>query len=50
MYLCQLLHLPYTVLIAQPDWWVERMVLWHDQKTKAEAIHAKEQQRRSRAR
>lgn len=37
IYLCELLDLTYTELVAQPFWWVERKRLWEQQKARARA-------------
>lgn len=41
IYLCNLLHIPYTVLIQQPAEWVERMMIWHAIQNKVENDKAK---------
>jgi hypothetical protein len=33
--------------VEQPAWWVERMIIWHTQKAKAQELSAKEAQRKA---
>lgn len=49
IYLCDLLQITYTELSKQPADWVEKMILWHTQKTKAEEVNRKAEERRSKA-
>lgn len=36
IYLCDMFQIPYTTLVQQPDWWIERMQLWILQRQKAQ--------------
>jgi len=41
VWLCDTLGISYTTLVEQPDWFIDRMLLWLEQKQKAEESKSK---------
>jgi hypothetical protein len=39
--MCDTLKITYEELMRQPDWWVDKMMLWHKQRTLAEEHKSK---------
>jgi len=52
IYLCELFEIPYCSggLVDQPDWWVEKMQTWMQQKARAQMDKQKEDEARAKVR
>lgn len=45
VYICDVLGITYTELEKQPAIWVEKMIIWKNQKTKVEEMEMKKSKR-----